>query len=151
MRKIQLTQGKMAMVDDEDFKYLNQWKWHLHGDGYACRTMKKIKMHRVLIDCPINLEVDHIDGNKLNNQKSNLRICTHQQNMANQKKYKTNTTGYKGVTIWKQYIRAQIQINKKRIYLGFFPDLISAAKAYDKKAKELWGSFARLNFPENKQ
>lgn len=106
-------------------------------------------MHRFITNCPFGMEIDHRDGNKLNNQKCNLRICTPTQNKRNIKKQSNNKAGYKGVSYFgNKYIRATISINRKQIHLGFFPDLITAAKAYDKKAKELFGEFAYLNFPE---
>jgi hypothetical protein len=157
MKKIALTKTKFALVDDDNFEKLNQWNWNF-SRGYATRHIyigtkrTTVRMHRTILNIPSGMYPDHIDGNKLNNQKSNLRICTHSQNMMN-RKIQANSTGYKGVsycnTCYKgkkyQYIQAHIRINKKLIYLGTFPDLISAAKAYDAKAKELFGEFARTN------
>lgn len=159
MKKIFLTQGKFALVDDEDFNWLNQWKWHYHIDGYAVRNYARISprqglflMHRVIVNCPTDKQIDHIDGDGLNNQKFNLRICVQSQNKKNRRTPSNNTTGYKGVWIDKRrgYIWAGINANGKRLHLGTFSDLISAAEAYDGAARKHYGEFARLNFPNGK-
>lgn len=154
MKRIPLTQGKFALVDNEDFNHLNQWKWCYHL-GYAIRSIwirknktRIIRMHRVITNCPAGLEPDHRDKNGLNNQKYNLRICTRTQNQMNAKRRSDNISGYRGVSIHKDgHITVEIRINRKKTRIGTFPDLISAAKAYDTKAKELYGEFASLNFP----
>ena len=158
-KEIQLTQGKVAIVDDEDFDYLNQWKWSLrptgNGISYAIRGFKKhekskiksISMHRQIMNPDKGYVIDHIDGNTLNNQKINLRICTQSQNCGNQKIPINNTTGFKGVQFNKIQNRyyAQITVNKKNIYLGSFIDPIDAAKAYNEAAIKYKGEFANLN------
>jgi hypothetical protein len=141
----------VALVDDEDFEWLNQWKWH-NCRGYAIRNSYtkprfNIFMHREIMDCPAELQIDHIDGNGLNNQKLNLRVCVQSQNKLNHRKYRNNTLGYKGVTLNGGKIRACIQAGHKKTHIGYFQDVISAAKAYDSVAKELHGEFATLNFP----
>lgn len=141
--------NKFAIVDDKDFEYLNQFKWHFHS-GYAARNKwenKKfttIRLHRLLINCPKGKEIDHINKNKLDNRKSNLRICTRSENIANRTKNKNNTTGFKGVTYLKanKTFMAQISINGKKIYLGYFVNPLLAHKVYIKKSKELYGNFA---------
>ncbi len=93
MKKIKLTKSKFALVDDEDFDYLNQWKWHYTGTGYAGRKIypngrydqKMLYLHRVIMQTPVGLDVDHIDHDRLNNQKSNLRNCTRTDNLKNRK------------------------------------------------------------------
>jgi hypothetical protein len=152
MKKIILTKGKFALVDDEDFEWLNKFSWHYSDNGYAVgRTSKTsgkkcIWMHREILGTPIGMDTDHIDMNKLNNQRSNLRICSRSQNMMNTKRQQNNTTGFRGVRILRgKSFQSYININKRRIHLGTFPDLISAAKAYDAKSKELFGEFAYLN------
>ena len=156
MKEIQLTQGKVALVDDEDFEYLNQWKWCAHklsknvfqAMHYAGKSnrFRIISMHRVIMNPPSNLIVDHKDHNMLNNQKANLRICTRAQNMYN----KLPLGKYKGAYYKKvgknTYIVARIMYNYKTYHLGYFKTLEEAAHAYDKKAKELFGEFACLNF-----
>lgn len=144
---IPLTQGKAALVDDEDFDKLNQYKWCFDGQ-YAQRKVgnKTIRMHRVILDSP---QVDHIDGDGLNNQRSNLRVCTHTQNQMNRAKHKIMSSKYKGVS-WNKPTekwRARIETNQGSLYLGLFEVEEEAARAYDEAAKENFGEFARLNFP----
>jgi hypothetical protein len=162
MKEIKLTQVKVALVDDEDFEYLNQFKWAAHKSGktfYADAHERGnhdhiIKMHRLIMNTPSHLEVDHIDHNGLNNQKVNLRNCTRSENIRNSPIQKNNVNGYTGVYIrnrknkkkTKVTIHAVIYHNKKGHYLGNYKTKIEAAIAYDKKAKEFFGEFARLNF-----
>jgi hypothetical protein len=155
-KEIQLTQGKVAIVDDEDFEYLNQFKWHaskLSGKFYARRYIKlsnpniKILMHRDVMKPEKAFVIDHIDGNTLNNQKNNLRICTHAQNMRNSKININNTSGFKGV-YWHKITSkwmAYICFNNKRIHLGVFHVLKDAARAYNDAALKYHGEFANLN------
>jgi hypothetical protein len=152
---IPLTQDKFAIVDAEDYERLNQHKWHVsksHNSEYAvrCPGRKRILMHRLLLNAPGGLVVDHRDGNGLNNRKSNLRLCTHQENSYNQRPRRGGTSRFRGVC-WKKTIRkyaAKIQKNEKRYYLGYFADEIEAAVVYDIKAMELFGEFAYFNFPD---
>jgi len=152
MKEIKLTQGKVALVDDEDYEYLNQWNWYAskrsNGSFIAIRTVnkKKVLMHRVIMNTPENLIVDHIDHNSLNNQKSNLRNCTHSQNAQNMKLY-CEGIFHKGISWdkvnekWKAYIR----VNGKLIHLGRFKDEENAARAYNTAATKYFGEFAYLN------
>lgn len=153
---ITLTKGKETIVDDEDLEWLSQWKWLYHGQGYAARHIwvcggrgKQITvlMHREVLHTPEGMYTDHINGNKLDNRKENLRICDHSQNGANTKT-RGNKSGYKGVCWHKQCKKwcACIKQNYKKYYLGLFFDPVEAAKVYDKKAKELFGEFAKTNF-----
>jgi len=153
MKKIQLTQGRVALVDDEDYEWLSQWKW-FYDNGYALRNNWKpthtiIYMHREIMNTPKSKRTDHKDTNGLNNQKSNLRICTQSENLMYRGKQKNNTSGYKGVTFdnAKQKWMAQIKVNRKKIYLGRYKKAIDAAHAYDDAAQKYHGEFARLNFP----
>ncbi|MFA9398372.1 MAG: HNH endonuclease [Clostridiaceae bacterium] len=136
------------MVDDEDFVWLSQWKWQFHC-GYARRRQGKttIHMHRLLMNCSEGLEVDHINRNKLDNQKSNLRIVTRQQNMCNKDSYKNSSSRYKGVTWHKKDNRwdAQIRLNKQIYFIGSFEDEDVAAAAYNHYAKRFFGEYAVLN------
>ena len=158
-KEIPLTQGYVAIVDDEDFEYINQWKWWYNNSHYACRNItigkKKqavILMHRLILDAPKGLQVDHIDGNGLNNQRSNLRLATNQENQMNRRPH-GKTSKYKGVCFYRFHKKiswlAQIKIGKAHMNLGYHSTEEEAAKAYDAKAKELFGEYAYLNFPES--
>lgn len=156
MKLIPLTRGKFAKVDDDDFEYLNQWKWYCDRKGYACRAggieikRNTIRMHREIIKTPKGMLTDHIDRDRLNNCKSNLRICLFSGNSANTGLTKNNTTGYKGIAFMGGKVnkwKARIKFNCKLYHIGCFKTKEEAAMAYDKKAKELFGEFACLNFP----
>lgn len=141
MKEIELTQGQVAIVDDDDYEYLSQWKWCAsYSHGFYAVRYKNIKMHRVICKAPRNMSVDHINHNTLDNRKSNLRICTHQENMRNQ----ISTIGAKGIRKRKSG-NYEARISGK--YLGVFENKIDAVNAYNKKAIELFGEFANLNFP----
>lgn len=161
MKQIKLTHGKVALVDDADFDWLNQWKWYAHqhrNTWYASRYFRyvgggktTIKMHREILGLKIGARglSDHRDGNGLNNQRSNLRICTAAENSQNRKPKKNTSSKFKGVSWHKGEGKwvVCIQHQKKMMSLGYFKDETKAARAYDKKAKELFGEFAWLNFP----
>lgn len=143
-----------AAVDDEDFAFLNQWQWQacktVDGNIYARRFDHKkwFTMHRVLLLLPERVhQVDHRDGDGLNNQKSNLRLANDHQNQANRGKNKNNKSGYKGVT-WCKAARkwqSQIMVHRHHHYLGLFEDAKEAAKTYDAAALRFFGEFARTN------
>jgi|SRR6188768_735071 len=156
MKEVQLTQGKVALVDDQDYDFLNQFKWYAKKDPfaktyYAARNNPEVKgllilMHRQILglDDP-KLFCDHSDHNGLNNQKYNLRIATRSQNNAN--KQPTGTSKYLGVS-WdksRNKWKAEIRKNKKGIHIGRFKNEAEAALAYNKKAVEMHGDFANLN------
>jgi hypothetical protein len=150
MKEILLTQGKVTLVDDDIFDYLSKYKWSFNG-GYASKAGKKsgsrIMMHRLIMDCPKGMDIDHINLNKLDNQKRNLRICTRSENQANVKLVNNNTTGYKGVCFDKSNNNwcAYITKNYTRVNIGSFKSPEKAAEAYDRAAKELFGGFAKTN------
>jgi hypothetical protein len=155
MKEIKLTRGKIALVDDLDFEWLNQFKWFvLTGTHtfYAGRWTGKqtIRMHREILNISDNLEVDHIDHNGLNNQRFNLRAASRSQNKCNSRKFH-GMLPYRGV----EYIpktgkyRARITLNNKAFNLGHFHSAVNAAAKYDQKAEELFGEFATLNFPKS--
>lgn len=149
MKKIPLTRGKYALVDEDDYEVLSKSKWSLHSAGYAIRSAnrKLVYMHRLVTGAKNGEYVDHINGNKLDNRRGNLRICTCVQNFWNNKVH-SKATGYKGV--WKNTgkrhrFAAVISVNYKRIYLGNFKTKEEAAKAYNEAAKRYKGEFAVLN------
>ncbi len=148
MKKIQLTQNKYTIVDDEDYKYLNQFNWYAHNKSEywtALRMYKRklILMHRIIMNCPKNKIIDHINGNSLDNRKENLRICTQSQNISNSKLSKRNKSGFKGVyqTKNKKKWLSLISINSKTKNLGLFSNKLEAKDAYTKAAKEYFGEF----------
>jgi len=153
---IPLTQDKFAIVDAQDYEWLSKYKWYALKDKrtyYAARSSnrKTLRMHREIMRAPKHLLVDHRDHNGLNNRRSNLRICTLAENIRNRRSNRGSTSKYKGVTWFKarNLFQASITFNGRRIHLGYFKSEIDAAKAYDKKAKELFGEFAYLNFPND--
>ncbi len=154
MKRIFLTgkrgKGKFALVDDEDYDYLNQFKWHLSTKGYAVRSYrgKKVHMHRVVNKTPKNKETDHKHGNKLNNQKYNLRTATGLQNSANSRPHKDSSSKYKGVHYRQGRAKpwaARIYHEGKEINLGYSSKEKEAALAYNEEALKLKGKFAYLN------
>ena len=134
MKKIKLTQGKYALVDDKDFSRISKHTWHYTSHGYAYKD--DVSMHRFILNAPKGKQVDHKNMNGLDNQRKNLRICTNLENMRNYSKPQNNTSNFKGVSwhkrgkIWRAYIK----LNYKQIHLGHFSDKLSAAKAYNKAA-----------------
>ena len=150
MQKVPLSNGQFALVDDEDFEFVRIHKWHLSMRGYAYRRSKRdsISMHHDLMAVPEGHVQDHINGDRLDNRRTNLRPATALQNSANAKRRSDNTSGYKGVCWNKQAgkWKAQIRRDGKRVFLGYFTDMVEAANAYDRSAKECFGEFAKLNF-----
>jgi hypothetical protein len=154
MKRIPLSQGKYALVDDADYERLNQWKWCVsneYGKLYAVcwQNDQHVRMHRFLLGLKKGnaVQVDHKDGNGLNNQRSNLRIATHKQNQWNKRKRRDNTSGYKGV-FWHEASKkwlVQIKANGKIQYIGCFKSKIEAARKYNEAAKKYHGKFASLN------
>jgi hypothetical protein len=150
--EIPLANGKgIALVDEADAALVQRYRWHRHS-RYAAyaesvngRLVFTMMHHLILSD---NGMFDHINGNPLDNRRSNLRPATHAQNMRNRKTHKNNKCGYKGV-YWakaKGKWRVRINFEKRRYHIGEFSDLESAARAYDEAALKFHGEFARLNF-----
>ncbi len=151
-KQIPLTQGRFALVDDEDYDYLMQWKWQFHSKGYARRRSngKNIYMHRIINKTPDGLITDHINRDPLDNRKLNLRTCTNHQNLSNVEKTCGKTSSiYKGVCWHKMGKKwmARIVVEKMAFYLGCFESEKDAALAYDLAALKYCGDFAKLNFP----
>lgn len=152
MKTIPLTQGKFAIVDDEDYPELSKYKWYI-ARGYAVRGFKgkTIFMHKNILNTPNGFQTDHINHNGLDNKRCNLRICTASQNQQNRQHRPDGSSKYKGV--WWDKVRkkwkSQIKHNNCMIYLGYFISEKEAAKMYDIKAIELFGEFAYLNFGDH--
>ena len=158
MREVALTQGKVALVDDEDYEDLSRYKWHARKIGriwYAERNTPRVAgrsttvlMHRQVVGAAPGQQVDHQDGNGLHNWRENLRYSTPQGNAAN-RHHKTSgcTSHFKGVCWHKDHGKwaAQIKVNHRHIYLGYFDDEADAARAYNAAAVEFFGAFAYLN------
>lgn len=159
MKKIELTQRKFALVDNEDFEWLNQWKWSIDDDGYAVRHERKAeyrsnprrmrKMHReILLHHGINIEgknIDHKNLKEYDNRKNNLRIADYSQNMANSRLKSRN--GYRGVLKYNQNKpwAAAITFKGKRVFKGMFKTVEEAALVYNELAKRYFGEFSKLN------
>ena len=159
MKKIKLTQGQFALVDDADYEWLNQYKWYackIRGNFYAVRhsPVENRKRHTILMSRQIlglnygdSREADHRNHNTLDNRRNNIRICTHQQNMGNRKLTLNTSSRFKGVT-WdkaKNRWKAQICINGRQTYLGLFLSEKKAALAFNDVSKKYHGEFACLN------
>lgn len=152
MKQINLTRGMVALVDDDDYKSLLKYTWYFSSSGYAASSTwdgKKnvhFTMHRLLLNIKKGIFIDHIDNNKLNNQRSNLRKCTHSQNCMNTY-FPKGKSKYKGVAFLKKRNKwvAQITANGKYKYLGEFIVEEDAARAYNEAAIVLHGQFARIN------
>lgn len=155
MKKIKLTKNKFAIIDNDDFLRISYYKWHYRAE-YATRNSSRLEgkqtailMHREILKLNKNnkFDVDHINGNKLDNRKINLRICTRSENQYNRKISKNNTSGYKGVS-WHEGSNkwyARICLNYKSIFLGAFDSKELAAKAYNSAALKNNPNFAKLN------
>jgi len=128
--------GKFAIVDEEDYEWLMQWKWKLNINGYAARTTRSkskfacVYMHRLINQTPEGFDTDHINRNRLDNRRSNLKTATKKENCRNKGIAKTNTSGYIGVTWDKNKWVAQSSIDKKRVYIGRFDTPEEASNAY---------------------
>jgi len=148
---ISLTQGKFAMVDAADYECLGQYRWHAMKVGpnyYACRHGggKTILMHRQIMQPSAGMVVDHKNHNSLDNCRENLRICTQQQNVCNRRP-SPNESGFRGVRRHRKKWNAFIKCRGITYRLGDFDDPAEAARARDRKAVELVGEYAWLNFP----
>lgn len=157
MREIPLTKGLFAVVDDDDFELVSRYRWcaqGVSGPVYAARNdasrpkRTTMFMHRFLLGAPHGFDVDHINGDGLDNRRANIRICSHSENMRNQRLSTRNTSGYKGVTFdrdrgaWAAYI----VVSGVLLHLGRFRSAEDAARAYDRSAHLHFGEFVLPNF-----
>ena len=152
IRRIPLSDGQFAIVDTTDYEWLSGYTWTLVAAGYAGRNEKgkMVLMHRQIMNPPKGMVVDHIDGGVRNNRRSNLRICTRAQNVRNSAKRRHAASRYKCVGFDKERGKwfARFRYKGIHLWLGYFDGEAEAARAYDRKAVEYFGEFARLNFPE---
>lgn len=149
-REIPLTKGAVTYVDEADYDFLSNYSWCVSSHGYAVSRIggKLTYMHRLLLGHPEGKQVDHIDRNKLNNTRGNLRVVDPFRNQQNKSKVRRDTTSkYKGVYWHKSRRRWQVQIKcpEKRHFVGYFDCERDAALAYNEKARELFGKHAALN------
>ena len=165
--QLKLTQGVFTTIDDRDYDWLSKTRWRAHNDqGFGFYAMRDsnlkdgqygkgrvVYMHRVIWEqhngpIPKGMQIDHINGDRLDNRPENLRICTSQQNHFNQHKVTIHSSQFKGVCWYKPYSRwrAQIKIDGAHKNIGYFDTEEDAARASDAKAKELFGEFAKVNF-----
>ena len=151
MKQIQLTRDQVTLIDDEDFDKVSAYSWHASTHGYACARekgrrqdpRKHVWMHRLVAGTPDDMFTDHINGDKLDNRRSNLRLCNKQQNAANSKLRSDNTSGYKGVVRVYNGWRAEIWLNGRHHQIGVFSSVKQAAQAYKEAAQHHFGEFAR--------
>jgi hypothetical protein len=156
MKYIIISNGRgVAQVDNDDYERINIYKWYFDRLGYAIRTGPMVNgihgatilMHREIILPPENMDIDHIDGNPINNCKANLRIATASQNMGNRRKAENCSSRYKGVYWNRQQNKwaTSIQVELNKLFLGYFVSENAAAATYNAAAIEHFGVFARLN------
>jgi hypothetical protein len=147
----------VTLIDEEDYEKIKDYKWYLNGKGYVVATAyingerHKLRLQRFLMNAPDGFVVDHINRNKLDNRKENLRICTYGENTRNRSNHKGTSSKYKGVSFKKDRGTWRAHLKSYGItYLDkTFKNEEDAAKAYDKVAKEIYGEFAALNFPDS--
>ncbi len=155
-RVIRLTRGKVTTVDASDYESLMKFKWYARRDGgkwYAARGQRMngksttVYMHRTLMRPTAGMQVDHRDGDGLNNTRLNIRLATSSQNHCNQRLSRRNTSGYKGIW-WHKRDRlwaATIRVARKRIHLGYFKEKDNAYKAYCEASKKYHGEYGRVS------
>jgi len=168
MKEIQLTQGQIALIDDEDFELVRRYRWYalynkntdsfyalanVPNQGRTLSWCDVIRMHSLIIETPQGLKTDHKNHNTLDNRRENLRICNDSQSAYNRKMRSDNLTGYKGVTFekHKKLFRAIISVNGQRISLGRYKTAEQASVAYENAAKALHGEFYYRNNNQNEK
>ena len=159
MKKIPLTKGKFALVDDDDFKKLSKYSWRYHRGG-RCEYARRVplvndspdvanyfSMHRQILKAKCGTRIDHINGNGLDNRRSNLRYCNHSENICNRRLNINNKSGFKGVFFDKRIKKWTVSISKNRVLyrVGAYNTAHDAMIAYDAAAAVLHGKFARTN------
>lgn len=164
MKEIPLTQGQFTVVDDADYDVLVQFNWHAQrrlqpiDTFYAYRKGPKVNgkqptiiLHRFLLNPPSHMQIDHINGDSLDNRRENLRFATTAQNGMNSRRFIRSVSGFRGVVLHKrlQKWQAGIKVSGRSIHLGIFEDPEEAARVYDNAARTYFGEFARLNFPHH--
>lgn len=155
---VQLSQGKHALISDEDAERVLAHKWSYHGQGYACRGVHYyvdgkrkthiVLLHRFIVDAPPTMDVDHRNGDGLDCRRDNIRVATRVQNIANSGPRPGHASQYKGVQRRKNgRWFASIVLSGKTRYLGTYDCEEEAARVYDVAALAAWGEFAYINFP----
>jgi hypothetical protein len=156
LKEIELTNGKIALVSDEDYEKVNIINWYYRKEGYAVGNLKspskgiypKILLHRYIMNAQKGVQIDHINGNKLDNRRENLRVANASLNKANCGLRSNNKSGYKGVQYRKDRNKcwfASIKVNYKLISLGYYYTPEEAARAYNEGAIKYFGEFSKLN------
>jgi hypothetical protein len=162
VKEIPLTQGQIALIDDEDYELVSKHKWHAQWDNHARKFYAatsiftngkwvSTSMHRLILNAHTGDIIDHKNNDGLDNTRKNIRKCTHAQNLMNQRISRANTSGYKGVS-WNKHQKkwkAYIDYNTTRKFIGYFNTAIDAAIAYNNAALKYHGEFARLNHIED--
>ena len=153
MKHIITKKGAQIIVDDDNFGFLSKFTWYINKRGYAqCDSFNglRVMMHRIIVDVPKGKEVDHINQNKLDNRKENIRVCRHEENCRNRNKCRKTKSGFKGVYYYplnckKRPWQVGIVVKGKYNYIGSFNTVEEAAHAYNFAATKLHGDFASLN------
>jgi hypothetical protein len=144
--------GEAFLFSRSDFEVVKNYTWYISKRGYVTTNVKRIAtpMHKILLKDTDGFDVDHISGNKLDNRRGNLRICTHQENMFNQRLRRNNTSVFIGVSLMKSVGRyeAYLHYNGKKHHLGLHDSPVDAAIARDNAVKKYFGEYANLNFKE---
>lgn len=151
-------EGVFVIIDREDADRILPYRWHINSTGYAIRARRlsdppggaKVRMHCEILSVPDGYQRDHINRNKLDNRKANLREATSRQNKGNIARKRDNTSGFKGV-YWAPHAKkwvAEIRFQGKKTHLGYFAQKEDGARAYDAAATRVFGEFASLNFPD---